>query len=72
MNKRKHKSVIEWIPVEDGLPPNYVKGNGVKYYLVKIQGWYPNFGNGILIDGEWYKDFSAKYTAKITHWADVE
>ncbi len=65
------KNIIEWIPVEDGLPPNHVEGEGVRYYLVRIKGWYPNFGQGILINGEWYQNFSVKYAAEVTHWADV-
>jgi hypothetical protein len=69
---KTHKSIIEWIPVEDGLPPEHVSGSGAKYYLVKIEGWYPNFGQGILINGEWHLNFSSKYTATVTHWADIE
>lgn len=27
---------------------------------------------GILINGEWYKDYSAKFTSKVTHWFKLE
>ena len=69
---KTHKSIIEWIPVEDGLPPEHVSGEMVKYYLIKWERWYPNFGPALLINGEWYNDFSKKFTCEITHWADVE
>lgn len=69
---KTHKSIIEWIPVEDGLPPEHVSGEKVKYYLVKYEYYYPNFGIGFLYGSDWYSDFSKRYTVDITHWADVE
>jgi hypothetical protein len=66
----KNKNIIELIPVEDGLPQNYTKGK-LKYYFVKIEGWFPNFGSALMIDGEWYRDFTSKYTCKISHWAEI-
>lgn len=62
---------MEWIPVEDGLPPEHVEGDGAKYYLVRYVEYYPHFGQGILINGEWHSNFANKYVTKITHWCDV-
>lgn len=62
---------MEWISVEDGLPPNYERGGGFKYYLVRLDEYYPNFDRGILIDGEWCPDFTMIFKTKVTHWCDV-
>ena len=62
---------MEWISVEDGLPPNYEKVNGAKYYLVRLAEYYPNFARGILIDNEWCSDFTKTFKTKVTHWCDI-
>ena len=60
----------EWINVEDGLPPEYKKGEGVKYYLVRYEGYFPGVDTGFVMNGEGHRDFISKYTVKITHFAD--
>lgn len=61
---------MEWVPVEDGLPPNFEKGK-LKYYLVRLENYYPNFEQGILLGNVWCSSFNKTFTTKVTHWCDV-
>ena len=63
---------IKWIPVDDSLPPEHIDGESTKYYLVKWETYYPNFGQALFYGGEWYSDWVRRYCVPITHWADLE
>ena len=61
---------MKWINVNDRLPPEQDFNECCnKSVLVYLEGYGPK--RAMYMSGEFYKDYTAKYIVKVTHWMDI-
>jgi len=63
---------MEWISVNDKLPPDSsdINEQNGEYYLIRTTkyGWL----SAMFEDGRWYASYTAEIVATVTHWMKIE
>jgi len=59
-----------WIKCSESLPISEpYDGENAKYYTVNLGVW--GYDNAMFLDGEWYKDYTAKTVVPVISWLEL-